>query len=462
MKTILVIDDENMNRMSTKFILEKAGYNVVTAESGDEGIMLLSDVAADLVLLDVEMPDKNGIETLRELREIPKLSNIRVCFLTASGSQDDLTEAVHLGAKGFIKKPCRPEELAAAVEEAFAKNDDRLMLVVDDETMNQMLLKRIFGTEYHVAAEKSGEDGLAFLEKNMPDIILLDLKMPGIDGEETFRLIKQDERLANIPVIFLTADADRSVEQRLFKMGAMDFIRKPFDPDIVHERVRRIMELQRLQNLLQDEVERKTNDLIHSFNKIQRLSEQIIFALSAAIDAKDAYTNGHSNRVAEYSREIARRMGKSDTEVNDIYYAAMLHDVGKIGIPGEIINKPGRLTDEEFDIIKSHTVKGAKILESISEMPGLSVGARWHHERYDGRGYPNGLKGEDIPETARIICVADCYDAMSSNRSYRKALPQEIVRAEIEKGKGTQFDPAIADIMLKMIDEDADYRMREV
>ena len=462
MKTILVIDDENMNRMSTKFILEKAGYNVVTAESGDEGIMLLSDIAADLVLLDVEMPDKNGIETLRELRGIPKLSNIRVCFLTASGSQDDLTEAVHLGAKGFIKKPCRPEELAAAVEEAFAKNDDRLMLVIDDETMNQMLLKRIFGREYHVAVEKSGEDGLAFLGKNIPDIILLDLKMQGIDGEETFQRIKQDERLANIPVIFLTADTDRNVEQRLFKMGAMDFIRKPFDPDIVHERVRRIMELQRLQNLLQDEVERKTNDLIHSFNKIQRLSEQIILALSAAIDAKDAYTNGHSDRVAEYSREIAKRMGKNDTEVNDIYYAAMLHDVGKIGIPGEIINKPGRLTDEEFDIIKSHTVKGAKILESISEMPGLSVGARWHHERYDGKGYPNGLKGEDIPETARIICVADCYDAMSSNRSYRKALPQEIVRAEIEKGRGTQFDPAIADIMLKMIDEDADYKMREV
>ena len=141
MKTILVIDDENMNRMSTRFILEKAGYNVVTAGSGDEGIMLLSDIAADLVLLDVEMPDKNGIETLRELREIPKLSNIRVCFLTASGSQDDLTEAVHLGAKGFIKKPCRPEELVAAVEEAFVKNDDRLMLVIDDETMNQLLLR---------------------------------------------------------------------------------------------------------------------------------------------------------------------------------------------------------------------------------------------------------------------------------------------------------------------------------
>ncbi len=139
----------------------------------------------------------------------------------------------------------------------------------------------------------------------------------------------------------------------------------------------------------------------------------------------------------------------------------MLHDVGKIGILDGIINKPGRLTDEEFAVIKSHTTKGAKILENISEMPNLSIGAHWHHERMDGRGYPDGLKGENIPETARIICVADCYDAMSSNRSYRKVLPQEVVRSEIEKGKGTQFDPRIADIMLRMIDEDINYEMRE-
>ncbi len=461
MKTILVVDDEQMNRMSTKFILEKAGYEVVCAESGEEGIRLLEELSVDLLLLDVEMPDMSGLDTLRKIRGIPAFRELRVSFLTASGSSDDMSEAVHLGAKGFIKKPCRPEELIAAVEEASKERADRLMLVVDDEPMNQKMIKRIFERDYYVASAASGEEGLEFLKTNVPDMILLDLNMPGIDGEETFSRIKAMESVVSVPVVFLTADDDRDVERRLFKAGVMDFVRKPFDPEIVRERVNRITELRRLQNFLQTEVDRKTNDLMHSFGKIQRLSEQIILALSGAIDAKDAYTNGHSNRVAEYSREIARRMGKNDQEVNDIYFAAMLHDVGKIGILDGIINKPGRLTDEEFAVIKSHTTKGAKILENISEMPNLSIGAHWHHERMDGRGYPDGLKGENIPETARIICVADCYDAMSSNRSYRKVLPQEVVRSEIEKGKGTQFDPRIADIMLRMIDEDENYEMRE-
>ncbi len=461
MKKILVTDDEKMNRMNTKFVLEKAGYEVITANSGKECLGVLGEVPVDLLLLDVEMPEMDGIQTLEEIRKNPSLSELRVAFLTASGSQDDMSEAIRLGAKGFIKKPLRPKEMIAAVEDALAEKDNLLMLVIDDEPMNHMMMKKIFDGIYQVSSVSSGEEGLDFLQENEPDIILLDYKMPGIDGEETFAGMKQMDRVRGVPVVVLTADDDREVEKRLFRMGVMDFIRKPFDAEIVRERVHRITELHRLQNFLQAEVDRKTKDLIASIGKIQKLSEQIIFALSGAIDAKDTYTNGHSNRVAAYSRELARRMGKKDDEVNDIYYAAMLHDVGKIGIPNEIINKPAKLTDEEFEVIKSHTVKGALILETISEMPGLSVGAHWHHERIDGKGYPDGLCGDDIPEVARIICVADCYDAMTSNRSYRKALPQEVVRSEIEKGKGTQFDGQIADIMLEMIDEDKDYDMRE-
>lgn len=461
MKTVLVVDDEAMNRMSTKFILEKAGYAVVCARSGEEAIRCLQDIHADLLLLDVEMPDMSGLEMLQKIRQFPDLKDIRVSFLTASGSSEDMSEAVRLGAKGFIKKPCRPEELIAAVNAAFEEQESLLMLVIDDEPMNQMMLKRIFDKDYHVVSKASGEEGLAFLETNLPDMILLDLNMPGIGGEETFQRISRMENVNRVPVVVLTADDDRDVERRLFRAGVMDFVRKPFDPEIVRERVNRITELRRLQTLLQAEVDRKTKDLRTALKSLQTLSEQIVFSLAGAIDAKDAYTNGHSNRVAEYSRGLAARMGKSSQEVNDVYFAAMLHDVGKIGIPDEIINKPGRLTDEEFEVIKSHTTKGAKILETISEMPNLSVGAHWHHERIDGRGYPDGLAGADIPETARIICVADCYDAMSSNRSYRKALPQDVVRSEIEKGKGTQFDPDIADRMLQMIDADVHYDMRE-
>ncbi len=193
----------------------------------------------------------------------------------------------------------------------------------------------------------------------------------------------------------------------------------------------------------------------------QRLFEQTATALVNSIDAKDAYSHGHSLRVAEYSEKIARMVGKDDDECYRIYYAALLHDVGKIGTPNHIINKKGRLTPEEYDVIKEHPVKGNQILSSINEYPYLSIGAHFHHERYDGKGYPTGLKGDDIPEIARIISVADAYDAMSSNRSYREAIPQQIIREEIIKGAGTQFDPEFAAIMKMLIDEDPDYRMRE-
>ena len=193
----------------------------------------------------------------------------------------------------------------------------------------------------------------------------------------------------------------------------------------------------------------------------QRLFEQIATVLANAIDAKDEYTRGHSRRVAEYSEKIAREMGKNDDECKKVYYTALLHDVGKIGIADSIITKNGRLTDEEYEAIKQHSVIGNQILSSIKDYPFLAVGAHHHHERYDGKGYPDHLKGEDIPEIARIISVADAYDAMTSNRSYRAAIPQQIVREEIVKNAGTQFDPNMAKIMQYLIDLDNRYLMKE-
>ncbi|MCR5785243.1 MAG: HD-GYP domain-containing protein [Eubacterium sp.] len=189
--------------------------------------------------------------------------------------------------------------------------------------------------------------------------------------------------------------------------------------------------------------------------------EQTSRALANAIDAKDTYTHGHSARVAKYSGEIARLAGKSENEIHKVYFAALLHDVGKIGISNSIINKNGKLTDEEYAEIKNHPIIGGQILSNISKSPYLELGARYHHERYDGKGYPEGLSGKDIPDIARIIAVADAYDAMTSKRSYREPMPQNLVRSEIENGMGTQFDPKYAQIMLSMIDNDYGYTMRE-
>lgn len=194
---------------------------------------------------------------------------------------------------------------------------------------------------------------------------------------------------------------------------------------------------------------------------VWRMSKQIVQTLVKTIDAKDSYTNGHSARVAQYSLMLAKRMDFSSEELGRLEYTALLHDVGKIGVSDAILNKKGKLTDEEYAIIKEHANMGAQILSNITELPDVAVGARYHHERYDGNGYPAGLKGEEIPLFARIIAVADSYDAMTSKRSYRAALPQHLVREEISKGIGTQFDPRIAKLMLMIMDEDKAYELRE-
>ena len=193
----------------------------------------------------------------------------------------------------------------------------------------------------------------------------------------------------------------------------------------------------------------------------QKLLQEVIESYAQVVDAKDPYTNGHSSRVAEYAVKIAELAGKSEEECQQIYFTALLHDVGKVGIPDSIINKPGKLTKDEFDVIKQHPEKGHNILSQIDEFSYLSVGAHYHHERYDGTGYPQGLKGDEIPEIARIIACADAYDAMTSQRSYREPIPQHIVREEFVKGIGTQFDPEFARNMLHLIDLDTEYAMKD-
>ena len=195
--------------------------------------------------------------------------------------------------------------------------------------------------------------------------------------------------------------------------------------------------------------------------KSHEQSIETIESLVRAVDAKDSYTNGHSVRVATYTKQISKLLGYKDDQADTMYYTALLHDVGKIGVDDAILRKPGKLTDEEFAAIKAHTTIGAQILSRIMSMPDLKNGALYHHERWDGKGYPKGLKGEEIPEAARIIAVADAYDAMTSNRSYRKALSQARVRDEIANGIGRQFWPPAARAMLKMIDQDTNYQMRQ-
>lgn len=331
------------------------------------------------------------------------------------------------------------------------------VFIVDDDVINLQVAGKILSSGgIHVTAFKSGESLLEQLKQDvqLPDLILLDIKMPGMDGYETIKRLHALETPASkLPVIFLTADESGGAEKEGLSLGAMDFIRKPFVPEVLLLRVNNLIELVTLQKQLYFEVEQKTRE-----NK--DLFVQVVGSLVAAIDTKDQYTKGHSSRVAKYSKMIAKRVGYSEAKQDEIYMMGILHDVGKIGIPITVLNKKGALTDEEYEQIKGHSTMGASILRNIENNPRFALGAKHHHERYDGTGYPDALKGDDIPEEARIIAVADAYDAMSSDRSYREHLPQERIRQELENGKGTQFDPIFADIMIEIIDEDKEYKYK--
>lgn len=355
---------------------------------------------------------------------------------------------------------CEQLETEAA---SVSQNDKQgaCILLVDDDEISRKAVASMIKEEYQVLTAASGKEALELLKKEKPDLILLDVYMPEMDGHRVIQALKENPDYADIPVIFLTSAEDENTEVQGFSEGATDFIRKPFRKDVALQRIQRILELSYLQKNLKQEVEKQTEIAEKRRESVERVSMQMVHALANTIDAKDSYTNGHSTRVAKYSVMLAERMGYTGEKLEQLEYAALLHDIGKIGVPREIINKPSKLTDEEYEIIKTHPAIGANILNEISEIPDIAIGARWHHERYDGKGYPDQLKGLEIPEIARIIGVADAYDAMTSKRSYRDVLSQETVSNELEKGKATQFDPDIAEIMIGLIKEDTSYQMHE-
>lgn len=335
------------------------------------------------------------------------------------------------------------------------------ILVVDDTDMYLQLMEKILSDYFQVICTTSGQKALEIMDESDIDLVLLDVHMPQISGMDLLSVIREKDRFSHIPVILLTADTDQETEQIGFSRGATDFIRKPYNPVIVMQRIRRVLEMSYLQRFLRQEVEKQTKTAEERRLRVETMSKQLMEALTSSIDAKDPYTNGHSSRVAKYSVMIAEKMGYDEEQINQVHYTALLHDVGKIGIPDAIINKTSGLTEEEYEVVKAHPLIGARILSNITEIPNIELGARWHHERYDGTGYPDRLKGDEIPEIAKIIGVADTYDAMASKRSYRDVLPQAVVREEIVKGVGTQFDPRIAEVMLELIDADTDYKMQE-
>lgn len=467
-KRILYLEDNAFDSEVLTKLLSDTGVIIESTSSVEAAYKLIEDNSYDFLFIDHMMPGTDGITMLRTIRERHLCDNTPAIAVTGNNLSVAKTNYLEAGFSGYVSKPINKNELIDTMQYCLGgTGNDRIdeekstILIIDDNQMNLLLARKILSEIYNVSVLSSAKAALVFLEETIPDMILLDLHMPEMDGFQFLEIVKANIKYKDIPVICLTADDDHDAEIRCFELGALDFITKPFMAEIMRRRVACILELSKLQKNLQAEVEKKTKKLNNYSLKLERMTDEVMFALASTIDAKDKYTNGHSVRVAEYSRLIARKLNMSEQEQNHIYRIGLLHDIGKIGVPDDIINKTTRLTDDEYAVIKTHPIIGAEILGNMSELPDIVIGAKYHHERYDGMGYPEGLSGENIPLVARIIGVADAYDAMTSNRSYREGLPQQVVRNEIIKGKGAQFDPVFAGIMLNIIDEDKNYDLRE-
>ncbi len=465
---VLVVDDNAMNLTVFKGLLKKTLVGIDTASSGAEALRLAALNTYDIYFIDHMMPDMDGIETLKRLRAMEGREDAVCIALTANAVSGAREMYIEAGFNDYLSKPIDGErlekmmagilpkeklEVQTVTEQRTIKTAPKV-LVVDDDAVIRTTAKNILSKAFDVITCDTGEKAIMLTKGKMPDVVLLDISLTGMNGFEVLEKLKEDPDIRDIPVIFVTGDDSAEAESTGFKNGAADYVKKPFSPEVLLQRTKHAAELYQLQSGLKSEVDRQQ---IRS----ERLSLEMMMALAKTVDAKDHYTNGHSNRVAIYSAELARRLGKSEAEQQQIFRMGLMHDIGKIGVSEDILNKTSRLTDEEFMQIKRHTVIGSEILSSITEMPGLATGARSHHERYDGSGYPDGLKGKDIPEAARIICAADCYDAMTSTRTYSKPMEQQKVRNEFIRCSGTQFDPDVAAAMIQMIDDDTDYRMNE-
>lgn len=308
------------------------------------------------------------------------------------------------------------------------------ILVADDEPTNLKVLKQILQDDYRLVFAKSGDDAIALATRELPGLILLDVMMPGMTGFEACQRLKSAPVTARVPVIFVTALKEAVDETTGFAVGGVDYISKPVVPAIVRARV-------------------KTHLSLVQADELKRTRLQIIQRLGRAAEYKDNETGLHVMRMSHYSRVLALAWGFSADMAEDLLNAAPMHDIGKIGIPDSIMLKPGKLTDEEFTMMKRHPLIGAEILgESDSQLLELARSvALYHHEKWDGSGYPHGLKGEDIPVEARIVALADVFDALTSKRPYKDAWPVEQALEHIRQQSGKHFDPQLVNLLQQQL-----------
>ena len=346
-----------------------------------------------------------------------------------------------------------------------AYQDPQTLLIVEDDEINRSVLDNIFSAFYEVEEAENGKIGLEKITAN-PDkycAVVLDVVMPEMDGVEVLRNLKKLELLDKIPVFLITAETSDSIMKEAYRLGVMDIIGKPVIPYVVIRRVNSVVELFRARSRLSSRVTQQQMEMLVQADRIIQLNKGMIEALSTAIEFRSKESGDHVRRIHDITLYMLNNTELGDGIDQDsrdqIALASIMHDVGKIAIPDAILNKPGRLTPEEYDIMKTHTTQGAHLLENIPQLRENGAYyyaydiARHHHERWDGGGYPDGLRGDEISLWAQIVSIADCYDALSCKRVYKDAFTRERVIQMITEGECGEFNPRLLNAFMQVEDE---------
>lgn len=350
---------------------------------------------------------------------------------------------------------------------------EHIVLIIDDDKTSLKLASGIIGEDYRTALAISGEKAMSYLENHIPDLILLDINMPGMTGYEVMKQIQENPKYSEIPVIFVAADSSAQTEAHCLEMGAIDYVSKPFIPMVLKNRVKRVIELYDYRKNLEGMVAEQAEEIIEKNDRISDIQNEVIVGIANLIEERDNSTGEHAKSTQHYVNMICHALrdnGVYEDEITDEFIrnmtdAAPLHDVGKIKISDTILQKTGKLSEDEYKIMQNHSRYGADIIEDILggvENPAYLDLARdvalYHHERWDGNGYPEGLYGEEIPLGARIMAVADVFDALHEDRVYHRGLDSvDDVFAIMKESSGTQFDPEIIRVFLTLKDQIEDH-----
>ena len=440
MTSLLIVEDDPTMQLALREVLEREGYHVEIASNGNSALEIMEKHSPDLILSDTLMPGMNGFELLEAVRSKPSWEDLPFIFLTAASSYESKTIGNALGADDYITKPITSRELLTTIQ-ACLRQDDKLrtsqkmpednrttLLVVEDDLAMLVALRDILeGAGYRVFTATHGETALELFQEQRPELILSDISMPVMDGVELFEAIRARPGGTAIPFIFLTARGTREDVFAGMSLGADDYITKPVTS-------------QELLSAINARLKR-TDELMLAQLKIAYKAS--LLALSNAIEARDQYTHDHVLRIAAYAQTLAKELQWDEADCETLEFGAILHDIGKLDVPVSILLKPGPLTQSEWEQMRRHPAHGAHMLEGIDYLaPAIPI-VLYHHENWDGSGYPEGLAGEKIPLGARLLSVVDSFDAMTTSRPYRDAIPPQDAFDEIIGLTGIKYDPII-------------------